>query len=175
MDNIDSVKLLDLELLKSDDLEDYDLERNEFIVYKWFKKYRRLQRAISGGPQLMPSNQYKLVWVDESRKSINNYSNLDQYIDNKTEYYKLAETLKYISDNISVEENVYMTTCLLLGKSERAAADEIGCSRKSIPSIRNSFNINFTCKINKAIECGTKLDKELENEFAIWAKNNRED
>lgn len=175
MDNTKTVKLLDLELLREDDINDYDLERTEFIVYKWFKKYRRLQRTITGGPQLLPSSQYKMVWVDESRKGINSYSSLDQYIDNKTEYFKLAEVLKYVSDNMSLEENVYMTICYLLRKSERRAADEIGCARTSIPAIRSSFIVNFACRINKAIEKGTKLDKDLESEFNIWIKENRED
>lgn len=86
MDNTDNVKLLDLELLREDDISDYDLERTEFIVYKWFKNYRKLQRTLTGGPQLLPSSQYKMVWVDESRRGINNYSSLDKYIDDKTEH-----------------------------------------------------------------------------------------
>ena len=114
MDNTDNVKLLDLELLREDDISDYDLKRTEFIVYKWFKNYRKLQRTLTGGPQLLPSSQYKMVWVDESRRGINNYSSLDKYIDDKTEYFKYAQILKYISDNISIEENVYMTICYLI-------------------------------------------------------------
>lgn len=143
MDNTDNVKLLDLELLREDDISDYDLERTEFIVYKWFKNYRKLQRTLTGGPQLLPSSQYKMVWVDESRRGINNYSSLDKYIDDKTEYFKYAQILKYISDNISIEENVYMTICYLMKKSERRAAEEIGCARNTIINVRNSFIVYF--------------------------------
>ena len=174
MDSTDNVKLLDLELLREDDISDYDLERTEFIVYKWFKSYRKLQRTLTGGPQLLPSSQYKMVWVDESRRGINNYNSLDKYIDDKTEYFKYAQILKYISDNISIEENVYMTICYLMKKSERRAAEEIGCARNTIINVRNSFIVNFACKLNKAIEKGEKLDQELEIEYEEWCRAKEE-
>lgn len=175
MDNAENVKLLDLELLRKDDIRDYDLERTEFNVYKWFKDFRKLQRQLCGGPQLLPSTQYKMVWVDESRNKIGSFTSLDEYIDNKTEYFKQAEVLKYISDNISVEENVYMTICYLLKKSERRAAEEIGCARTSIPTIKNSFLVNFACKVNKAVEKGEKLDSSSESEFNLWMKEKEEE
>lgn len=170
MDSINNIKLLDLELLREDDIADYDIDRTEFIVDKWFKKYRKLQRTLTGGPQLLPSSQYKMVWVDESRRGINSYNSLDKYIDDTTEYYKLASILKYISDNISSEENVYMTICYLLKKSERRAAEEIGCARNTVVNIKKSFIVNFACKINKAVELGEKFEAELENEFNQWMK-----
>lgn len=77
MDNAENVKLLDLELLRKDDIRDYDLERTEFNVYKWFKDFRKLQRQLCGGPQLLPSTQYKMVWVDESRNKIGSFTSLD--------------------------------------------------------------------------------------------------
>ena len=78
--------------------------------------------------------------------------------------------MKYISDNISIEENVYMTICYLMKKSERRAAEEIGCARNTIINVRNSKDIqSFLDSINKE-----NIEEEITNlmtEFKKYGDN----
>lgn len=164
----EEVKLLDLNILSEEDIEEYDLERNEFIVDKWFKNYRRLSRCSTYGPKLLSSSDYKMVWVDESRKSINSYTELDKYIDDSNEYIKLGQIIKIISESISNEERIFMTCNYIYKKSIRTALDEIRCGKSTIYKIKKSFIINFACKIGEAIEKGMKLTEDEEIEFEQW-------
>lgn len=164
----EEVKLLDLNILSEEDINDYDLERNEFIVDKWFKNYRRLFRCTTYGPKLLASSDYKMIWVDESRRSINSYTDLDQYIDESNEYHKLGQIVKMISESISREESILMNCSYIYKKSLRTAIDEIRCGKSTIYKIKKSFIINFTCKIGRAIEKGMKLTDEEEIEFEQW-------
>lgn len=168
MENVQEFELLDFELLRGEDISDYDYNRCEFVVYKWFKNYRRLQRNVSCGPVLLPSTKYKLIWVDEGRRGINGYNDLDEYIDNKSEYYKCAEVLKFISESLSHEENILMTSYYLLCKTERKVANDIGCARNTIPVFKKSFVIKFACKLNQEVEKGNKLPDDLEEEYQLW-------
>ena len=54
-----------------------------------------------------------MFFVDEKTIGINDYTKLDQYIDDDTEYKKMSRKIVFATENMSPEELVYYTVCLL--------------------------------------------------------------
>lgn len=169
----DSEEFLENELLSKNDLQDYDLERTTFMVSKFMKNYKRLKYKSYGDPQIKITTHYKYIFVDEPTISNNQYTKLDQLIDNKTEYYRLSNQLILLTNLLTLEEKVYLTICLYNGKSETTAFKEIGCSNKGLIPIKNSCIVKFACAFNIEVYFGDKLNDDDEQKFLDFKNNNR--
>ena len=153
-------------MLSKKDLEDYDLERTFYMVIKFMKKYKRLKCKNYNEPQIKITTRYKYIFVDESCHSINEYTKLDEFIDNKTEYKVLSEKIALVTDLMSEEEKVYFTICLFNGKKEYTAFQEIGCSNKGLKPIKSSCIVKFACAFDIEVYNGDTLpDPKDEEDF----------
>ena len=119
MDNLmlENEELFDNEMLSKMDLIDYDLDRTYYKVCKFMKHYRKLKSKSFGEPPIQITTKYKYIFVDERTKGINDYTKLDDYIDDDTEYKKLSKQICLITKNFSQEELVYYTICLYQQKA----------------------------------------------------------
>lgn len=162
---------LENELLSKRDLEDYDLDRTYYNVCKLIKKYKKLKYKSYNEPQIKVTTKYKFIFVDESTTNNNRYTKLDEFIDNKTEYYQLSKQLTLVTDLMTEEEKVYFTISIYNGKSETTAFKEIGCSNKGLIPIKNSCLVKVACAFNIEIYKGDKLSDEDENDFKKFMDN----
>ena len=145
MDNliVEKEELLDNELLSKIDLVDYDIDRTFFRVCKFMKKYRRLKSKHYDEMPIKITTKYKYIYVDEGTKNINDYTQIDKYIDDSTEYQKLSKHICLVTETFSQEELAYYTICLYQQKPEAQAFKEIGCSNHGLIPIKNSCIIKF--------------------------------
>ena len=102
--------ILDNELLSKFDLLDYDIERTFYRVCMFMKKYRKLKSKNYCEMPIKITSTYKYIFVDERTKGINDYTKLDAFIDNDTEYQTLSKKIcsitkqfVYIDKNQSIE------------------------------------------------------------------------
>lgn len=164
MDNLmlENEELLDNELLSKMDLVDYDLDRTYYRVCKFMKKYRRLKSKHYDEMPIKITTKYKYIYVDEGTKSINEYTKLDKYIDDDTEYKKLSKQICLVTETFSQEELVYYTICLYQQKSETRAFKEIGCSNYGLIPIKNSCIVKFASAFDIEVykDDGFNNDKE---------------
>ena len=105
--------LFDNEMLSRLDLIDYDIERTFYRVCMFMKKYRKLKVKNYCEVPIKITSTYKYVFVDEKTKGINDYTKLDAFIDNDTEYQELSKKICSITKNFSQEELVYYTICCI--------------------------------------------------------------
>ena len=168
-------ELLDNDLLSKMDLMDYDLDRTFFRVNKFMKKYRKLRSKHYDEMPIKITTRYKFIYVDESTRSINDYTKLDKYIDDDTEYRKLSKQICILTETFSQEERVYYTLCLYQQKSEARAFKEIGCSNYGLIPIKNSCIAKFACAFDIEVykDEGFKDEKEEKEylEFLELIKN----
>lgn len=150
MDNLilEEEELLDNEMLSKMDLIDYDLERTYYNVCKFMKYYRKLKSKNFDEFPIKITTKYKYIYVDERTRGINDYTSLDKYIDDDTEYKKLSKQICLITKNFSQEELVYFTICLYQQKAEYRATKEIGCSNCGLLPIKNSCIVKFACALD---------------------------
>ena len=104
--------ILDNELLSKFDLLDYDIERTFYRVCMFMKKYRKLKSKNYCEMPIKITSTYKYIFVDERTKGINDYTKLDAFIDNDTEYQTLSKKICSITKHFSQEELIYYTICL---------------------------------------------------------------
>ena len=102
----------------------------------------------------------------ERTKGINDYTKLDKYIDDDSEYKRLSRQICLITETLSQEELVYYTICLYQQKAESAAFKEIGCSNTGLIPIKNSCIVKFACALDIEVykDDGFNNEKE-ENDF----------
>lgn len=163
---LENEELLDNELLSKMDLVDYDLERTYYRVCKFMKKYRRLKSKGFNEPPIKITTKYKYIYVDEGTKGINDYTQLDKYIDDDTEYKQLSKQICLITQNFSQEELVYYTICLYQQKAEYQAYKEIGCSHTGINPIKNSCIVKFACALDiEVYKDDGFVDEDEEQDF----------
>ena len=164
MDNLTlkNEELLDNELLSKIDLVDYDLDRTYYRVCSFMKKYRRLKSKHYDEMPIKITTKYKFIYVDEGTKNNNDYTTIDQYIDNDTDYQKISKRICLVTDTFSQEELVYYTICLYQQKAEYRAIKEIGCSTCGLTPIKNSCIVKFACAFDIEVykEEGFSDDKE---------------
>jgi hypothetical protein len=164
MDNavLEDEELLDNELLSKIDLVDYDIDRTFYRVCKFMKKYRKLKQINYNEIPIKITSKYKYIYVDEGTRGINEYTKLDSYIDDDTEYKKISKQICLITQNFSQEELVYYTICLYQQKSETRAFKEIGCSNYGLIPIKNSCIVKFAIalKIEVYKDKGFQDDQE---------------
>lgn len=158
-------EFLENELLSKRDLQDYDLERTFYMVCKFIKRYKRLKCKSFNEPQIKVTTRYKFIFVDESFASPNRYTQLDKFIDVKTEYYKLSKQITLVTDLLTEEEKVYFTISLYNGRAESTAFKEIGCSNKGLIPIKNSCIVKFACAFDIEVYKGDTLSDEDELKF----------
>lgn len=140
--------LMDNEILSKLDLEDYDLDRTYYNVCMFMKKYRRLKRKHYNEMPIKITNTYKYIYVDEKTKGVNDYTKLDNFIDNDTEYQQLSKKICLITSMFSQEELVYYTICLYRQEAEYRAYQEIGCSHNGLVPIKKSCIVKFACGLD---------------------------
>ncbi len=168
MDNVlylENEELLDNEKLSKMDLVDYDLERTYYRVCKFMKKYRRLKSKNYNEPPIQITTKYKFIYVDERTKGINDYTKIDKFIDDDTEYQRLSKQICLITKNFSPEELVYYTLCLYQQQADYRATKEIGCSNCGLIPIKNSCIVKFACALDIEVyknEGFSDEDEELE-------------
>lgn len=168
MDNVlylENEELLDNEKLSKMDLVDYDLERTYYRVCKFMKKYRRLKSKNYNEPSIQITTKYKFIYVDERTKGINDYTKIDKFIDDDTEYQRLSKQICLITKNFSPEELVYYTLCLYQQQADYRATKEIGCSNCGLIPIKNSCIVKFACALDIEVyknEGFSDEDEELE-------------
>lgn len=168
MDNVlylENEELLDNEKLSKMDLADYDLERTYYRVCKFMKKYRRLKSKNYNEPPIQITTKYKFIYVDERTKGINDYTKIDKFIDDDTEYQRLSKQICLITKNFSPEELVYYTLCLYQQQADYRATKEIGCSNCGLIPIKNSCIVKFACALDIEVyknEGFSDEDEELE-------------
>ena len=158
-------EILENEILSKKDLIDYDIERSYYRVCKLIRKYKRLKCKSFGEPQLNITTKYKYIFVDERTIGINDYTKLDQYIDDDTEYKKMSRKIVFATENMSPEELVYYTVCLYNGKSEYRCTQEIGCSADGLIPIKKSCIIKFACVFDIEVYKDDKFSEEEEIDF----------
>lgn len=165
---IDNEVYLEKELLSKNDLIDYDIERTFYMVCKFMRNYKRLSCKNFNAPHIKITTTYKYIFVDERTKGINDYTKLDEFIDNKTEYTYISSTItSLINELFTEEEKVYYTICLFNGKTESTAFKKIGCSNKGLIPIKTSCIIKFACAFNLEVYKGQKLSDEDEEKFIL--------
>lgn len=158
-------EILENEILSKKDLIDYDIERSYYRVCKLIRKYKRLKCKSFGEPQLTITTKYKYVFVDEKTIGINDYTKLDQYIDDDTEYKKISRKIVFATENMSPEELVYYTLCLYNGKPEYRCIKEIGCSADGLIPIKRSCIIKFACVFDIEVYNDDKFSEDEETDF----------
>jgi hypothetical protein len=166
MDNIsyENDDLFDNELLSKIDLADYDIDRSYYRVCKFMKRYRRLKSKNYADIPIKITTKYKYIYVDEGSKGSNDYSVIDKYIDEDTEYKRLSKQICLITETFSQEELVYYTICLYQQKSETRAFKEIGCSNYGLIPIKNSCIIKFACALDIEVYKDDGFNNEEEEE-----------
>lgn len=142
---LEKEELLDNNLLSKMDLIDYDIDRTYYRVLMFMKKYRKLKNKSFEEPPIKITTTYKYIFVDERTKGINDYTKIDKYIDDESEYQKKSKKICLITKNFSQEELVYFTVCIYQQQSETKAFKEIGCSNKGLIPIKNSCLVKFAC------------------------------
>lgn len=152
-------------LLSKKDLLDYDLDRTYYMVCKFIRNYKRLKCKCYNEPQIKVTTRYKYIFVDESPINNNKYTQLDEFIDNKTEYKRISKQLTLVTELLTEEEKVYFTICLFYGKAESTAFKEIGCSNKGLIPIKNSCIVKIACAFDIEVYVGDKLSEEDERKF----------
>lgn len=106
-----------------------------------------------------------MIFVQESKRSVNQYTKLDKYIDDESEYLEKSSIIAKISDMFTVEEYIYFTSCLFKCESERTAYQKIGCSSTGLVPIKNSCIVKVGIGLKIAVKKGEKLDAENEELF----------
>jgi len=163
--------LLENEILTKLDLMDYDIGRSYYRVIKFMSNYKKLKCKSFNEVPIKITTTYKYIYVDERTKGINDYTQIDQYIDNDTEFKRLSKTIVLITQNMSQDEIVYYTVCLYQGKSEYRCTQEIGCSNTGLIPIKNSCIIKFACAFNLEVYKDTGFeDENEENDYQNFIK-----
>ena len=116
---LENEEVLDNEKLSKMDLVDYDLERTYYRVCKFMKKYRRLKSKNYTEPPIQITTKYKFIYVDERTKGINDYTELDEYIDNDREFssevfnalLEVSEVGKFKRYLMKHSVNIYQRFC----------------------------------------------------------------
>lgn len=152
-------------LLSKRDLEDYDLERTFYVVCNFIKRYKRLKYKSYSEPQIKVTTKYKFIFVDEPHANPNQYTKLDKFIDDKTEYYRISNQITSVTELFTEEEKVYFTISLYNGRSETTAFKEIGCSNKGLIPIKNSCIVKFACAFDIEVYKGDLLSEDEEEKF----------
>lgn len=168
-ETLETEELLENEILTKLDLIDFDIERTFYNVCKFMRDYKKLKCKSYDQPPIKITTKYKYIFVDEKTKGINDYTKLDQYIDNDTEYRRLSKIIVCVTENMSPEELVYYTVCIFQGKAEYRCAKEIGCSSCGLIPIKNSCIVKFACafdiEIYKNIGFADPKDEEEYQKF----------
>ena len=167
---LENEEVLDNEKLSKMDLVDYDLERTYYRVCKFMKKYRRLKSKNYTEPPIQITTKYKFIYVDERTKGINDYTELDEYIDNDTEYQRLSKKICLITKNFSPEELVYYTLCIYQQQEDYRATKEIGCSNCGLVPIKYSCIVKFACALDLEVykdEGFSNEEEELDFQYFI--------
>lgn len=157
--------MFDNEQLSKFDLLDYDIERTFYRVCMFMKKYRKLKSKNYCEVPIKITSTYKYIFVDERTKGINDYTKLDTFIDNDTEYQTLSKKICSITKHFSQEELIYYTICLYRQEPEYRAYKEIGCSYCGLLPIKKSCIVKFACA----------LDIEVYNDDDGFADPNEEE
>lgn len=152
-------------LFTKEELQDFDIERTFYNVSLYMKKYRLLRCNNYNLPQINLSSKLKMIFVQESTRSVNQYTKLDKYIDDESEYLEKSSIIAKISDMFTVEEYIYFTSCLFKCESERTAYQKIGCSSTGLVPIKNSCIVKVGIGLKIAVTQGEKLDAENEELF----------
>lgn len=147
------------------ELEQFDIDRTFYNVNKYMKHYRLLRCNNCELPQINLTSNLKMVFVQETTRNINQYTKLDKYIDDESEYLEKSSIIAKISDIFTVEEYIYFTTCLFKNESERTAYQKIGCSHIGLKSIKNSCIVKVGLGLKLIVKNGEKLDAENEEIF----------
>ena len=163
---------LENELLTSNDVQEYDIERSQYMISKFMANYKKLKYKSFKEPQMRITTKYKFIFVDESNMSNNQYTKLDEYIDSKSEYIELSQKIIIITDMMTEEEKAYFTIALYNGKSDTTAYKEIGCSNRGLIPIKNSCIVKFACAFGLEIYKGENLPDDIDELKFI---NNKQD
>lgn len=157
-------EFLENEILSKNDLQDYDLERTFYKVCKFIRYYKKLKCKSFNEPQIKITTRYKFIFVDESFPNNNQYTKLDKFIDDKTEYYKFSQQITKITELMTEEEKVYFAISLYNGKAESSSYKEIGCSNKGLIPIKNSCIVKIACAFDIEVYKGDLLESDEEEE-----------
>lgn len=152
-------------LFTKEELQEFDVDRTFYNVSLYMKKYRLLRCNNFNLPQINLTSKLKMIFVQESVRSVNQYTKLDKYIDDESEYLEKSSIIAKISDIFTVEEYIYFTTCLFKNESERTAYLKIGCSSTGLVAIKNSCIIKVGIGLKLVVKKGEKLDAENEEIF----------
>lgn len=164
-------ELLENEILTKMDLMDYDINRSYYRVIKFMKNYKKLKCKSFNEPSIKITTKYKYILVDEKTRGINDYTQIDQYIDNDTEFRRLSKIIVLTTKNMSQDEIVYYTVCLYQGKTEYRCTQEIGCSNTGLIPIKKSCIIKFACAFNIEVYKETGFeDLEEEKDYQKFIK-----
>ena len=117
--------LFDNEMLSKLDLIDYDIERTFYRVCMFMKKYRKLKVKNYCEVPIKITSTYKYVFVDEKTKGINDYTKLDAFIDNDTEYQRLSKKICLITKNFSPTLQIYKTALISQNKSSQSSNNNL--------------------------------------------------
>lgn len=118
------------------------------------------------------TSTYKYIFVDERTKGINDYTKLDAFIDNDTEYQTLSKKICSITKHFSQEELIYYTICLYRQEPEYRAYKEIGCSYCGLLPIKKSCIVKFACALDIEVYNDNEgfIDPNEEEKFKIFIK-----
>ena len=162
---------LEVEELSKKIIDEYDLDKCFFKVWKWFVGYNKLKNKCFGEAPIQITTKFDFVFTNKAPNS-NIYSAIDQYIDNCEEYYTKSQLITIVSKTMTIEERTYLTYCLLQGKSETKCAQRIGVSNKGLKSIKNSCIVRLSCAFNLEVMKDETMSNEEETEFVNF-KNNK--
>lgn len=160
----------DLNLMQTIDIREYDVERCYFRIFKYLQRYRYLRNKCYNEPALQITTKFDFIFSSSTNPSSNRYTEIDRYLDYKAEYDTKSEIIANISHNLTYEEKIYFSYCLLEARADKTASDEINCSNNGLKPIKNSCIIKVACALDLEVLDGETMSNEEEEKFQKYIK-----
>ena len=161
--NIEVVNELDL--MHRADILEFDLDRSYYRVFKYLQRYRYLRSKCFNEPSLKITTKYDFIYCGGSNPSSNRYTEVDRLLDLKREYDTKSEIIASLSNQLTQEEKIYFTYCLLEAKADLTATNEICCSNNGLIPIKKSCIIKVACALDLEVLKGDLMSDEEEDKY----------
>lgn len=143
---------LAIELLSTQFINKYDIERTVNRVVKYMENYKRLEMQTTSEICLITSKDFSQIYVDKSSSHSDGvYGQIDKLIDNERLYNEISYKLSIVNKKLTPEEKAYFSIIFRDMKSEYIASNIIGRSRNGLKPIRNSCALKVALAIGKEV------------------------
>lgn len=143
---------LAIELLSTQFINRYDIERTVQRVAKYMENYKKLEMQTASEICLITSKDFSQVYIDKSSSHSDGvYGMVDKMIDNERLYNEISYKLSIVNKKLTPEEKAYFSIVFRDMKSEYVASNVIGRSRNGLKIIRNSCALKVALAIGKEV------------------------